>query len=106
MRDKEVYQKLGQIIETRRKFLKLEDFSLAREKFLRMFERCLNLMKDEYLLILQNSYFSPSYKFWWMDYYCKSSFYRKRIIAITSFVALFEMIYENFNDNPTFTNSF
>ncbi len=106
MRDKEVYLKIQQIIETRRKLLSAKESSLAKEKFLHMFEYCLNLMKEEYLLILQNSYFRKCYKFWWMDYYCKSSYYRKRLVAITSFVSLFEMIYENFNDISTFTNTF
>lgn len=106
MRDKEVYLKIQQIIEIRRKLLSAKESSLAKEKFLHMFEYCLNSMKEEYLRILQNSYFSKCYKFWWMDYYCQSSYYRKRLVAITSFVSLFEMIYENFNDISTFANTF
>ncbi len=95
MRNDKVYLKIHQIIKTKEQ-------SKESESYLKMIDYCLSLMKDEYHLILQNSYFKPSYQFWWTDYYCKSSYYRKRLIAVTSFVSLFEMIYENFNNNSNF----
>ena len=104
MRDYKIYSKINHLIEVRKQFLNLKEKNKEHLKFLGMFNYCLNSMKEEYLFILQNSYLNISYKFWWLDYYCKSSYYRKRFTAVSSFVSLFEMIYENFNDNSDFIN--
>ena len=104
MRDYEIYKKLDSILLVRNKLL--NGFEIANKEsmqFLETIDNCLNQMGDEYLFILQMSYFKCSYKFWWLDYYCKSSYYRKRFFAVKSFVSLFEMMYENFNAN---SNSF
>ena len=104
MRDYKIYSKINHLIEVRKQFLNLKEKNKEHLKFLGMFNYCLNSMKEEYLFILQNSYLNISYQFWWLDYYCKSSYYRKRFTAVSSFVSLFEMIYENFNDNSDFIN--
>lgn len=104
MRDYKIYSKINQLIEVRNRLLFLKEKQMEDLKFLGMFNYCLNSMKEEYLFILQNSYLKRSYQFWWLDYYCKSSYYRKRFTAVSSFVSLFEMIYENFNDDSDFIN--
>ena len=104
MRDYQIYSKIKRISDVRNEFLSVKEKDSDHLKYLGMFNYCKSLMKEEYLLILQNSFFNKNktYQFWWMDYYCKSSYYRKRFIAVNSFVSLFEMIYENFNDNSNF----
>lgn len=102
MRDYKIYSKINRIIEVRKTFLSVKQKEPKQLKFLGMFNYCLSSLKEEYIFVLQNTYFNHSYHFWWLDYYSKSSFYRKRFTAVSSFVALFEMIYENFNDCPDF----
>ncbi len=102
MRDYKIYLKINRIIEERKMILSGKQKEKEQLKFLGMFNYCLSSLKEEYILILQNTYLTLSYQFWWLDYYSKSSFYRKRFTAVSSFVALFEMIYENFNDCPDF----
>ena len=102
MRDYKIYSKINHIIEARKRILGLNSKTKEDLKYLGMFNYVTSLMKEEYLFILNNSYFNITYQFWWLDYYCKSSYYRKRFTAVCSFVSLFEMIYENFNDNSTF----
>ena len=104
MRDYQIYSKINRISEVRNEFLKVKEKDSHHLKFLGMFNYCKSHIKDEYLQILQKSFFNTNqtYQFWWMDYYSKSSYYRKRFIAVNSFVSLFEMIYENFNDNSNF----
>ena len=104
MRDYKIYSKINHLIEVRKQFQTLREKKEEHLKFLGMFNYCLNSMKEEYLFILQNSYLNMTYQFWWLDYYCKSSYYRKRFTAVSSFVSLFEMIYENFNDDSDFIN--
>lgn len=104
MRDYKIYSKINHIIEKRNDFLKVKNKTEEQLKYLGMFNYCVNSLEEEYRLILQNSYFKPIYQFWWLDYYCKSSYYRRRFTAVSSFVALFEVIYENFNDNSDFIN--
>ena len=104
MRDYQIYSKIKHIAEVRNKFLKENESSVERQKFFGIFNYCLNSLKDEYKFILLNSYFNITYQFWWLDYFCKSSYYRKRFVAVNSFVALYEMIYENFNDDSAFIN--
>ena len=102
MRDYKIYSKINHIIDARKRILGLHSKTKEDLKYLGIFNYVTNLMKEEYLFILNNSYFNITYQFWWLDYYCKSSYYRKRFTAVCSFVSLFEMIYENFNDNSTF----
>ena len=104
MHDLTFYKKLNHIIMLRNKF-KSNDFSSPTStKFLEVFNYCLMSLKNEYKTILINSYFESDYQFWWVDYYCKSSYYRKRYWAVVGFVRLFEMIYENFNDYSNYFN--
>lgn len=65
------------------------------KKFSYVFNHALNCLKDEYKQIIYKTYLGDYFKFWWIDYYCKSSYYRKRIVAVTAFVKIFEIIYEN-----------
>lgn len=104
MRDYQIYKKIDHIIKTRNKCLYSQNKGDEDYRFLGMFKYCLFSMKEEFKLILDNSYFKKKYQFWWVDYYCKSSYYRKRFKAVSAFVALFEMIYENFNDDSYFIN--
>ena len=102
MRDYTIYKKIDHIIATRNEYLRTRNKTFEQFRFIGMFNYCTNLMKEEYLFILKNSYFNVTYRFWWLDYYCQSSYYRKRFTAVSSFVSLFEMIYENFTDNPVY----
>ena len=65
-------------------------------KFFLTFDYCMNLMRNNFRDILVNSYFNVTYKFWWVDHYCKSSYYRMRARAVSAFVNIFNIIYENF----------
>ena len=65
-------------------------------KFFSTFDYCMNLLKKNFREILENSYFDVDYKFWWIDKYCQSSYYRMRAKAVNAFVSLFNIIYENF----------
>ena len=94
MHDAKIYQKFDEILIAKRN----SRLNPNRDKFLAVLSYCLNSLGEDYRLILRKSYFENCYKFWWLDYFCKSSYYRKRFIAISSFVRLYEMIYENVND--------
>ena len=98
MCDQKIYSKLKSIIKARNRVRTLSIFDKEREKFFGVFNYCLSSLKDEYQMILKNSYFDLKYQFWWLDFYCKSTYYRKRYWAINSFVHLFETIYENITD--------
>lgn len=106
MHDNEIYEKFNEILMKRNIFLHSQKDVNERKEFLRIVSYCLDNLKDEYRLILYKSYFDNSFKFWWVDDYCKSSFYRKRFWAISSFVHLFEVVYEIFNDFTVCNNSF
>ena len=99
MCDKEIYQKLNLIAK---KKVVLQSRILSRDgkeeyrKYQAVVNYCLNALHFDYREIIVKSYLSPDYKFWWVDRYCKSSYYRKRIKAVNSFVRLYELIYENF----------
>ena len=100
MSNENLYQKLDEIIKTRNSLkarLFYKDVRSEYHKFDSVLNYCLKLMKSDYREIIFKSYFDCDYKFWWVDKYCKSSFYRMRIKAICSFVHLFTLIYENFN---------
>jgi len=98
MRVKEIYCKFNQIIRKRNQVVFKGKQSFEYQKFNFTLSRSLSLLKEEYSMILNKTYFDCSYKFWWVDYYSKTCFYNKRFIAISSFVHLFYVIYENFND--------
>ena len=101
MHNSKIYKKFNKILLAQNKItfhpISVEKF----ERFTSAINYCLSSLKEEYRMILKNSYFGNSYEFWWLDYYCKSSYYRKRFWAIVAFVRLFEVIYENFNDSST-----
>lgn len=97
MRRQKIYTRFNKIINKKNSFRLPTCNQDEKTKFLSVFNYCLSSLKDEYITILKNCYFENNYEFWWLDYYCKSSFYRKRFWAIISFVRLFELIYENFN---------
>ena len=98
------YTKFREIIRTRNTLLIKGIQTKKSERFFKAIKYSLINLKDEYRMILENSYFGCSYKFWWIDYFCKSSFYRKRYWAVVAFVRLFEMIYENFNDFSSYSS--
>ena len=106
MNDPKIYKKFNEIVDMRNhlnsRFAEKEE----RDRFIRVCDYCLNYLKDDYRLILQNSYFKKNYEFWWLDYFCKSSYYRKRFWAISGFVRLFEVIYENINDCSVCSSTF
>ena len=104
MHDLSFYTKFEKILDVRNNLKTSENTSLETYKFFKVLNYCLRSLKDEYRMILTKTYFERSYQFWWLDYYCKSSFYRKRYWAIVGFVCLFEMIYENFNDSSSYFN--
>ena len=104
MHDLSFYTKFNKILNTR-KTLRINRIQTDEsKKFFKALNYSLKNLKDEYRMILENSFFECDYKFWWVDYFCKSSFYRKRYLAIVAFVRLFEMIYENFDDFSSCSN--
>ena len=97
MHDIEIYRKFNQILKAKRN-LKFRLKNNSSERFLKIFDYCLTLLDEEYQTILKKSYIENDYEFWWVDYYCKSSYYRKRFSAVLAFVQLFEKNYEDIND--------
>ena len=104
MRDYKIYSKIDSIIQKKKEILNTKIKSKENLWFLGVFNYCTHLIKDEHLYILRNSYFESHYQFWWMEYYSKSNYYRKRFSAVKGFVSLFEMIYENFNLDSMYFN--
>ena len=102
MCEQKIYSKLQDITKVVNSILSNDKNDLTEIRYLGIFRYVLNLLKEDYLFILNNSYFNKSYRFWWLDFYSKTSYYRKRFFAVNSFVSLFEMIYENFNDSPIY----
>ena len=98
MHEQKIYNRFDQILEAKNRFKIVGLGSEERKQFFLIFNYCLNSLKDEYRTILNKTYFERDYEYWWLDYYCKSSYYRKRHWAIIAFVRLFELIYENVND--------
>ena len=105
MCDLTYYSKFDQILEQKSTLEFASRKKQTRDKFFAILNHCLNSMKDEFRLILEKTYFKKDYEFWWMDYFCKSSYYRKRYLAVVSFVTLYEFIYENISDYSTYINS-
>ena len=98
MHDLTIYEKFNEIIKIKTG-LKNNSFDSNKRKIvIGIINHCLNSVEDDFGLILRKTYFENSYKFWWLDYFSKSTFYRKRFRAISLFVHLFEMIYENIDD--------
>ena len=99
-----IYRKIKAIVE-KRNTLKLNCLDKVNkeeyQRFMFVFNYCLNSLKEEYQKILLESYFDVKYQYWWIDYYCQSHFYRKRFKAVNSFVNLFEIVNENFANNST-----
>ena len=104
MHEQEIYCKFNDIIQIKNAFEFCSHNNEEAMRFFGIFNYCLNSLKEEYRLILTKSYLDNSYQFWWLDYFCKSSYYRKRYWAIVAFVRLFEMIHENFNDTSNYFN--
>ena len=98
MCEQKIYSKFHDIIKVVNFILSNNKNDCNEMRYLGIFRYVLNSLKEDYLFILKNSYFNKSYRFWWIDFYSKTTYYRKRYIAVNSFVSLFEMIYENFND--------
>ena len=93
------YEKLDTIIRQKSllKFRqKTRDEKHEYFKFMTSLNYALDSLSYEYKRIMNHTYFERDYKFWWIDEYCKSSFYRKRDKAVASFVHMFELVYENF----------
>lgn len=98
MRDKKIDSKLISIL-AKKSWLFLKPQFYYFEKFNMVTKYCLESLHPEYKRIMESILFNHNYKYWWLDHYSQSSFYRKRNKALTSFVLLFETIYENFNDS-------
>ena len=94
METKIAVSKIEEIIRKKQEYLshqKLDDY-FAYEN---VFNTCLDRLHYEYKKIIIECFVNKKFKFWWMEYYSKSAFYRARSRAVVCFVSLFEMIYEN-----------
>jgi len=99
MQKKKIHTKFDSILAKKKELrfrLTTRDGRQEYFKFMSVLNYCLNQLTNEYREILEESYLNPKFRFWWVDKYCKSSFYRKRVTAISSFVRLFDLIYENY----------
>ena len=97
MHELEINEKLRTIIKENNR-LKLSGNYEEFLKFNKVMTYCYKSLSYEYQRIFRKCYLEEEFKLWWEEEYSKTSFYRKRIKVITSFVNLFEMKYENFND--------
>ena len=98
MNRKEVKSKMKQILLTKNgaeNGLGTNSNYPKKERFDYVFDYVYKSLNGEYQNILSKTYISPSFKYWWVEIYSKSSFYRLREKALTSFISLFEMMYEN-----------
>ena len=96
MYDRKIYYQFREIMkeEFKLRLKKKKDYS--RFKF--VFDYSFNSLSLEFQEIIKKTYLDSKFKFWWMELYPQTTFYRKRHRAISSFVHLFNLIYENFND--------
>ena len=101
MHNSKIYKKFNRLLLAQNNITFHLSSAETFDRFTNAINYCLSSLKEEYQMILKNSYFENGYEFWWLDYYCKSSYYRKRFWAIVAFVRLFEVIYENSNDYST-----
>ena len=103
-----IYYEFNKIMSMRKPY-QIHSSNEKEKKESERFEAILNFVlsqfKEEYKTIFTRTYLTNDYQFWWLEYYCKSSYYRKRCKAVTSFVRLFKMIYENFTDVPAITSA-
>lgn len=90
-------QKVKAIIN-KRNWLKCTGQYEKYKRYKEVIDYCYKSMSYEYQRILRKCFLNESFKFWWVDEYAKSNFYRKKIKTATAFVKLFEMKYESFND--------
>ena len=97
MHESKINEKLRAIIKENNR-LKLCGKSEEFVRFNEIMNYCYHSLSYEYQRIFRKCYLDEEYKLWWEEEYSKTNFYRKRIKAVTSFVNLFEMKYENFND--------
>lgn len=99
MSNKEITSKFNDIVK-KKKYYDHAHYNLEikeeRDEFNRKFDRSMFCLKDEYQDILKHTFLDGSYKFWWLERYCKSSYYRERFRAMTSFVLIFEILGENY----------
>ena len=94
------YTQIKEIVKLKKSLEMKQKMKLDKDeclKFFATYQYCMRRMRKNLRDILQNSYFDVRYKFWWVDEYCKSSFYRMRARAVSCFVNLFNTIYENFS---------
>ena len=103
MHTNKIYDNLNKILNQRKEMLSSND-SPEKRLFNTVFDYCVNSLNYEQRNIFKKCYVEDTYPFWWMDYYCKSSFYRKRVATVTNFVELFEKIYEGSNHIATTFN--
>lgn len=99
MSNRKNYKKLDEIL-SKKNTLKIGQKTLEEKlecaKFENVLNYCLNSLSFDYQEIMSKTYLNSNFKFWWVDKYSKSTFYRKKENAVNSFVQLFEMIYENY----------
>ena len=98
METKIASQKLKEIMLTKIRLRKEVEDARKFNYFVSVFNFCLDHLEYEYRTILVKTYFKCQFKFWWVDIYAKTTFYRMRARALTNFVSLFELIYENIED--------
>lgn len=89
--------KLMVILGERDRLFETNDYQTYK-KYQEVIDYCYNALSYEYQRIIKKSYleFDDLFKFWWIDEYSKSAFYRKIRKAENAFVNLFEMKYEKF----------
>lgn len=90
--------KMLQIVNKLNELNKSSHTHNSSNKFSDVFNHVLESLHGEYKEIIQKTFVSKMFKFWWAGIYSKSSFYRLREKALRSFINLFEMIYENITD--------
>ena len=98
METKIASQKLKEIMLTKLRLRKEVEDTQKFNYFVSVFNFCLDHLEHEYRTILVKTYVKCQFKFWWVDVYTKTTFYRMRARALTNFVSLFELIYENIED--------
>ena len=98
METKIASQKLKEIILKKVQLKKEPGDNKQFTFFQNVFNFCLDQLEHEFRTLIINSYINCSFKFWWVDIYTRTTFYRMRARALSNFVSLFELIYENIQD--------
>lgn len=57
-----------------------------REEFVAYIDSLVDLLPEEYAKIIRNDYLSERNKKWWMEYFKKSTYYRRKCKAVEAFV--------------------